>query len=90
MNKLIKKLRKAFAIPCVSTRYFMVFYSANHERGFLNGQTSFYVTGENPFLNKIQVEKYLSEINPDAKNFVINGFNEIKKHEYERWLSNEY
>jgi len=65
----------------------MVFYSANHDKGFLNGQTCFSVTGYKPFLNKIQVEEYLKKVNPQAKNFVLNGFIELKKHEFNKWFS---
>lgn len=80
-------MKLKFLNPLYRTRYFMVFYSANHvSGGMITGQTSFSIYGYKPFLNKKQVEDYLTTVAIGGSNFVLTGYVELKKYEYKRWL----
>jgi len=89
MNKLIKKLRKAFAIPCVSTRYFIVFYKAKFEGQIMlsDGQINMDVTGETPFLNREKCFEVIKNHNPKVLELIITNFIEVTKDEYVTWHS---
>jgi len=89
MNKLIKKLRKAFAIPRVRTRYFIVFYKAKFEEQIMlsDGQINMDVTGETPFLNREKCFEVIKNHNPKVLELIITNFIEVTKDEYLTWRS---
>lgn len=70
----------------ITKRYFMVFYVAATPSGLLTGQSTFVVEGEKPFLNKKATEKQLKDNRPEAYDFTLTGFTELKKYEYDRWI----
>lgn len=81
---------KVFNSLFKTTRYFIVYYIASHPKGRLTGQSCIAITGYKPFLNKEQVEKRLQDRNPEGFDFVVTGFNELKKFEFEEWISVDY
>lgn len=65
----------------------MVFFIANHPSGMMNGCSAFSVKSSTAFFNRTELESHLKSLNPKASNFVLTGFNELTKSEYETYIA---
>lgn len=77
--------RVFFWNPFITTRYFIVFYTAKANGGTAIGQNSIRVKGYKPFLNRIQTVNEIMRSPKITGGVIITGFNEVKKHEYKRF-----
>lgn len=72
-----------------TTRYFIVFYTANIDLGRVDGCISAKVTNQKPFLCEETLIEALRDKHHDERDHLITGFIELKKWEYEVWNKKE-
>ena len=82
--KFIKYLRKLNR----KTRYFIIYYTADHKKGgHVVGQMTVTISGLHPFVNREQMVDFIGKQNKLMTNIMLSGFNELKRADYLKYIA---
>jgi len=82
--KFIKYLRKLTG----KTRYFIIYYTADHNKGgHVVGQMTVTISGLHPFVNREQMVDFIGKQNKLMTNIMLSGFNELKRADYLKYIA---